>query len=104
MESFNEGGNLKMDEQKFLEYANKAGRRIREINKLISGTSCPEDKSMLGDIKNCIYSMIQIYVAPIVRKEIESDDLNSVTTEIMFAEQDEIDNIIQGIMNPSHKG
>ena len=93
-----------MNERRFLEYANKAGCTIMEINRLISGTSCPEDKSMLGDVKNCVYSMIQIYLAPIVGKEIESDELNSMTTEIMFAEEDEIDNIIREIMSLSHKG
>ena len=93
-----------MNEKKFLECANEAGRKIREINRLVSGTSCPEDKSMLGDVRNCVYSMIQIYLAPIVRKEIESDELNSMTTDIMFAEQGEIDNILQGIISSSHKG
>ena len=93
-----------MKERKFFEHANKAGRRIMEINQLISGTSCPEDKSMLGDVKNCVYSMIQIYLAPIVRKEVESDELNSMTTDIMFAEQGEIDNIIHEIINSSHIG
>lgn len=87
-----------MEEKIYLEYANEAAKKIREINQILSGTESPEDGSLLGDVDYCIYAMIQIYLAPIVGKEVFCDELNNMATEIMFAEKDEIDGIIKASM------
>ena len=84
-----------MKEQEYLKLANEAGRKIKEINQLISGTSCPEEGSLLGNVVRCVYSMVQIYIAPIVREKVESDDLNNLTSKFMFAESKEFDRIVK---------
>lgn len=81
--------------QAFLEYANEAAGKIRKINQEISGTEIPEERSLLDDIDTYIYIMIQMYLAPLVGKEIGSDELNDFTTEIMYAEKNEIESIIE---------
>lgn len=80
--------------QIFLEHANRAAIKIREINRLISGTESPEEGSLLGDIDYSIYIMIQMHFTHLLEKEISGDELNNMTTEIMFAEKDEIESII----------
>lgn len=81
--------------QTFLEYANEAAGKIREINQIISGTDIPEDDSLLGELDTCIYIMIQMYLAPVVRKEMGSDEMNNMTCKIMSAEKGEIESIIK---------
>lgn len=92
-----------MNNLEYLKLANEAGRKIREINRLISGTECPEEGSLLGNVVCSIHSMLQIYLAPIVWKEIDSDELSNMATQIMFARKNEIDNIIEKVINFSHE-
>lgn len=79
----------------FLEYAYEAAGKIRKINQVISGTEIPEDGSLLDDIDTGIYIMIQMYLAPLVGKEIGSDELNNMSVEIMSAKKNEIGSIIE---------
>lgn len=81
--------------QTFLEYANEAAGKIREINRIISGTDLPEDDSLLGELDTCIYIMIQMYLAPVVRKEMGSDEMNNMAVEIMSVGKDEIGSVIK---------
>lgn len=83
----------KYKNQTYLHYANKAAVKIREISQCICGTSMPEEGSLLGDV-DCLYIMIQMHLAPIVGKEIGSDEMNDLAVEIMSASKDEISGII----------
>lgn len=88
--------------QTYLEYANRAAVKIREISKLVCGTSMPEEGSLLEEVDYCLYIMIQMYLAPIVEKRIESDELNNMAVELMSAEKDEISSIIKKYCNKLH--
>ena len=79
----------------FLRYANEAAKGIRKASQLLSGMECPENGSLLCGVYYCISDMVQVYLAPVVGKEIHSDELNDITTEILFAEKDETDSIIR---------
>lgn len=92
-----------MKDQEYLKLANEAGRKIKEINHLIGGTECPEEGSLLGNVVCCVHSMIQIHLAPIVWKAIDSDELSNMATQIMFAGEEEINNIIQKVISSSHE-
>lgn len=81
--------------QEFLENANEATKQIRKINRLICGTGMPEDGCLLGDVEYRIFVMIQIFLAPIVGKEIDDDDLNDMTTRIMSADKEDIGDFIR---------
>ena len=87
--------NQTCDMKTYLEYANKASRKVMEINKLFGGTGWLEEESLLGDVHFSIADMIQMYLAPIVGKGVGSDELNDFTTEIMYAKKDEIESIIE---------
>ena len=82
-----------MKEQKFLEYANEAGRKIREIMRLICGSECMED-GLICDVFYRIGDMLQIYLASITGKEMDSNELADMAVQIMYAEEDEIDGLI----------
>lgn len=81
--------------QTYLGYANGAAKKIREINQIFGGLGWPEEGSLLGDVFFSIAGMVQIYLAPITGKEINSDELNDITTEIIFAEAEEIADIVK---------
>lgn len=83
----------------FLEYANEATAKIREINRLICGTEMPEDGSLLGAVYNNIYLMVEIFLAPIVKMEIGNDNLNNMAVELMHAKKDEIGEIMKECCN-----
>lgn len=86
---------MKDQTQMFLEYANEATKQIRKINKLICGTEMPEDGCLLGDAEYSIFIMIQIFLAPIVGKEVGVDELNDMATEIMSADKEDIGDFIR---------
>lgn len=88
----------------FLGYANEAAKGIREAGRLISGVECPENGSLLCGVYYCIADMVQVYLAPIVGKEMHSDELNDITTEILFAEKDETDSIIRKYCGSREEG
>ena len=79
----------------YLEYANGAATKIMEINQIFGGLGWPEEGSLLGDVFFNIAGMVQIYLAPITGKEINSDELNDITTEIIFAGAEEIADIVR---------
>ena len=79
--------------QTYLGYANGAAEKIREINRIFGGSGWPEEGSLLGDVFFGIAGMVQIYLSPITGKEVDSDELNDITTEIMFAEKEGIADI-----------
>lgn len=83
--------------QAFLECANKAVTKIREIYHIFGGYegSCPEEGTLLGDVYACIGEMISLYLAPITGKELHSDDLNDMTVEIMRADKERISDVIE---------
>ena len=58
--------------QKYLEYANEAASKIREIYHIFGGygdESSPED-GLLGKVYDCVAEMISLYLAPITGKEV----------------------------------
>lgn len=95
-----------MDKHKrkeFLEYANEAAVKIREIYHIFGGygeESSPEG-GLLGNVYDCIAEMISLYLAPITGKEINSDELNDVTCEIMRMDKEGIGDFIKKYCNPS---
>lgn len=83
-------------EQAFLENANEAASKIREIYHIFGGygdTSSPED-GLLGKVYDCVAEMISIYLEPVTGRELHSDDLNDITWEIMHMDKDDIGNFI----------
>ncbi len=83
------------EDKTYFEYANEAATKVRKINELLCGTEVPEEGSLLDDIDYCIYSMIQIHLAPIVGKELHSDEMNDKVTEIMFADESKVNDIVK---------
>lgn len=80
----------------FLEYANEATAKIREINRLVCGMEMPEDESLLGAIYNNVYFMVEILLASIVKMDIGEDELNNMAIMIMHGKKDKIGEIIKG--------
>lgn len=93
-------GEIKVAEQykgqAFLEYAAETAEKVRKVHNILSGgEAIPEDGSMLGDIYYGIVDMIQEYLSIIGVRLANDDELNNMTTEIMFAKRDEINSIIK---------
>lgn len=83
--------------QTFLEYANEAATKIREIYHIFGGygdESSPED-GLLGKVYDCVAEMISLYLAPITGKELNSDELNDITCEMMYINKEEIGDFIK---------
>lgn len=85
-----------MTDKSFFVYANEAASKIREINRLVFGTEDMEMGGLLGGAYYCIADMVQTHLAPVVGEKVHSDKLNGITSEIMFAEKDEIGGIVKG--------
>lgn len=88
---------MKMDGQAFLENANEAASKIREIYHIFGGygdESSPED-GLLGKVYDCVAEMISIYLESVTRKELHSDDLNDITCEIMYIDKEKIGDFIK---------
>lgn len=76
----------------FLEYANEAATKIREIYHIFGGygdESSPED-GLLGNVYDCVAEMISIYLEPITGKELHSDELNDITLKAMYVDKEKI--------------
>lgn len=83
--------------QAFLENANEAATKIRDIYHIFGGyseESSPED-GMLGKVYDCVAEMISIYLEPITGKELDSDDLTDITCEAMRINKEEIGDFIR---------
>lgn len=83
--------------QTFLEYANEAATKIREIYHIFGGygdESSPED-GLLGDVYACVWDMISLYLASITGNDPHSDELNDITHEIMHMSKEEIGDFIK---------
>ena len=83
--------------QAFLENANEAATKIRDIYHIFGGygeKSSPED-GLLGKVYDCVAEMISIYLEPITGKELNSDDLNDITWEAMHINKEEIGDFIR---------
>lgn len=88
---------MKNQTQMFLEYANEAATKIREIYHIFGGygdESSPED-GLLGNVYDCVAKMISIYLEPITGKELHSDDLNDITFKAMYVDKEKIRNFIE---------
>lgn len=82
--------------QTYLEYANEAATKIRKTHEVLSGgEAIPECGSLLGDTYYLIADMIQTFLATIGMRVVDDDEFNNMTTEIMFAEKDEIKSILR---------
>ena len=84
-------------EQTFLEYANEAATKIRDIYHIFGGygdESSPED-GLLGKVYDCVAEMISIYLEPITGRELHSDDLNDITWEVMHVDKGKIRDFIE---------
>lgn len=88
---------MKDQTQMFLEYANEATTKIREIYHIFGGygESSPEEGTLLGDAYACIWEMISLYLAPITGKELDSDELSDMTVEIMHIDKEGIGDFIK---------
>lgn len=83
--------------QAFLENANEAASKIRDIYHIFGGygdESSPED-GLLGKVYDCVAEMISIYLEPITGKELYSDDLSNITCEIMHMDKEKIRDFIE---------
>lgn len=101
-------GKFKMAEryngQAFLEKAVEAARKIREIYHIFGGygdTSSPEG-GLLGDVYECVADMISSYIAPITGNELNSDELNDITCEIMRMDKEGISDVIKKYCSNDH--
>lgn len=81
--------------QTFLEYANSAAKKIREICHIFGGCGSPEEGTLLGDAYACIADMTSVYLSPITGKELYSDELNNMTVDILYADKNEISGIVR---------
>ena len=88
---------MKEQMQAYLEYANVATTKIREICHIFGGydESTPEEGTLLGHVYFCIGEMISLYLALITGKEMGSDELNDMTVELMFLDKEEIEDFIK---------
>ena len=85
------------NEQAFLENANEAATKIREIYHIFGGygdESSPED-GLLGNVYDCVAEMISIYLALITGKDPHSDELNDITHEAMHMDKEGIGDFIK---------
>lgn len=85
------------NEQAFLENANEAAAKIREIYHIFGGygeESSPET-GLLGDVYGYVAEMISIYLAPVTGKELNSDELNDITCKIMYMNKERIGDFIK---------
>lgn len=85
-------------EQEFLENANEAATKIREIYHIFGGygnTSSPEEGTLLGDVYARVWDMISLYLASIMGKDPHSDELNDKTHEVMHIDKDGIGDFIK---------
>ena len=83
--------------QAFLENANEAATKIRDIYHIFGGygeESSPED-GLLGKVYDCVAEMISIYLESITGKELHSDDLNTITFEAMYVDKEKIRDFIE---------
>ena len=81
--------------KEFVGYASEAAKNIREITSLLTGFDFPEDGSLLFTVYCNIADMLQVFLSPLVGKEMHSDKLNNMTTEILYAEEGQIGSIIE---------
>lgn len=84
--------------QAFLENANEAATKIREIYHIFGGygeTSSPEEGTLLGDVYACLGEMISIYLVPLTGIELHCDELNDITCEIMYMDKEGIGGFIK---------
>lgn len=86
------------NEKAFLENANEAATKIREIYHIFGGygkTSSPEEGTLLGDVYARIWDMVLLYLVSITGKDLYSDEINDMTRDILSAGKNEIENIIK---------
>lgn len=86
------------DGQAFLENANEAATKIREIYHIFGGygdKSSPEEGTLLGDVYARIWDMVSLYLVSITGKDLYSDEINDMTRDILSAGKNEIENIIK---------
>lgn len=84
--------------QTFLENANEAATKIREIYHIFGGygdESSPEEGTLLGDVYARVWDMVSLYIALITGKDPHSDELNDITHEAMHMDKEEIGNFIK---------
>lgn len=83
--------------QTFLEYANEAATKIKEIYHIFGGygDGSPEEGTLLGDVYARIWDMVSLYLVSIMGKDLHSDEIGDMTVEILSAGKDEIENIIK---------
>lgn len=84
--------------QAFLENANEAATKIREIYHIFGGygeTSSPEEGTLLGDVYACLGEMVSIYLVPLTGIELHCDELNDITCEIMHMDKEGIGSFIK---------
>lgn len=85
------------NEQAFLENANEAASKIREIYHIFGGygdESSLED-GLLGNVYDCVWDMISLYLALITGKDPHSDELNDITHEAMHMDKEGIGDFIK---------
>lgn len=83
--------------QAFLENANEAAGKIREIYHIFGGygsTSSPEEGTLLGDVYARVWDMVSLYLASITGKDPHSDELNDMACEIMHMDKEGIGDFI----------
>lgn len=93
-------GNFIMAEQYkgqvYLEHANEAAEKIKEIHQLVSGRdTTPEYGSLLGDTYYLIADMMEVYLAAVGMKITNTEKFNGMISLLMFAEKNEIYGIIK---------
>lgn len=84
--------------QTFLEYANEAATKIREMYHIFGGygsTSSPEEGTLLGDVYARIWDMVSLYLVSSTGKDLHSDEISDMTCEIMRMDKEGIGDFIK---------
>ena len=84
-----------MQEQAYIIYAHRAAAKAREANRVLNGTACPREGGALGDIYYGMAGLIGACLASVTGMREGSDELNDMVTKLMFAEEDQIDSVIE---------
>ena len=84
-----------MRERLYITYARRAAAKVREVNQTLNGAACPLEGGALGDIYYGMAALAGACLASVTGMREGSDELNDMVTKLMFAEEDQIDSVIE---------
>lgn len=85
-----------------LKYANKMFIKIKKTSKMLNGNTDADD-GVFGYIEECIFNIILICLSPVIGNNLTEDELNNLAVEIMYANKNELNCIIQAVKDQRWK-